>query len=196
MLVHFGLWGLRWDKWTPTDPATLAEEAAREEEENERRSREFEESNPDFCKTMVDDMKARSEASDKKESGATAARLKGNRFYKAKHWEKALDLYMTSLKARPYAVNTLANIAQTLLKLERWLDAVEFCDRALHVDEKCIKALSRRAAAFVKLAGECSSDSFARANASTAAATNNAATAGVSHCHVVDSSNGEARALA
>lgn len=51
-------------------------------------------------------------SSDKKVSAATAARLKGNRFYKGKRWEKALDLYMTSLKARPYAVNTLANIAQ------------------------------------------------------------------------------------
>lgn len=50
--------------------------------------------------------------SDKKDSEATAARLKGNRFYKAKRWEKALELYMTSLKARPYAVNTLANVAQ------------------------------------------------------------------------------------
>lgn len=43
---------------------------------------------------------------------------------------------------------------QTLIKLERWPDAVEFCDRALHVDGKCVKALSRRASTFVKLAGE------------------------------------------
>ena len=50
--------------------------------------------------------------SEKKESAATAARLKGNRFYKAKRWEEALELYMTSLKAKPYAVNTLANVAQ------------------------------------------------------------------------------------
>lgn len=50
--------------------------------------------------------------SEKKESAATAARLKGNRFYKAKRWEQALELYMTSLKAKPYAVNTLANVAQ------------------------------------------------------------------------------------
>ncbi len=50
--------------------------------------------------------------SDKKDSEATAARLKGNRFYKAKRWDKALELYMNSLKARPYAVKTLANVAQ------------------------------------------------------------------------------------
>lgn len=50
--------------------------------------------------------------SDKKDSEATAARLKGNRFYRAKRWEKALELYMSSLRARPYTVNTLANVAQ------------------------------------------------------------------------------------
>ena len=43
---------------------------------------------------------------------------------------------------------------QTLIKLERWVDAVEFCDRALHIDGECVKALSRRASAFVNLAGE------------------------------------------
>ncbi|CBN78096.1 conserved unknown protein [Ectocarpus siliculosus] len=142
----------RWDTWTPTDPATMAEAEEREEEEDRKRSKEFEENNPQFCKEMVDDMKTRSEASEKKDSEATTARLKGNRFYKAKRWEKALELYMTSLKARPYAVNTLANVAQTLIKLERWLDVVEFCDRALHVDGTCVKAFSRRASAFVKLA--------------------------------------------
>lgn len=60
---------------------------------------------------------------------------------------------------------------QTLIKLERWLDAVEFCDRALHVDGKCVKALSRRASAFVKLAGECpASSSFVGAVDTTAVA--------------------------
>eukprot|EP00752_Nemacystus_decipiens_P002264 g2145.t1 len=162
----------RWETWTPSDPATLAELKEREEEEDQKRSKEFEESNADFCKQMMDDMKSRSEArrmsprlrtcgpsstrrSEKKESAATTARLKGNRFYKAKRWERALEMYMTSLKAKPYAVNTLANVAQTFIKLERWPDAVEFCDRALHVDGKCVKARSRRASAFVKLAGEC-----------------------------------------
>lgn len=52
----------RWDTWTPTDPATLAEAEEREEEEDRKRSKEFEENNPQFCKEMVDDMKTRSEA--------------------------------------------------------------------------------------------------------------------------------------
>ena len=50
--------------------------------------------------------------SERKDSEATAARLRGNRFYRAKRWEEALQRYMASLKARPYAVNTLANVAQ------------------------------------------------------------------------------------
>ncbi|CAN0135886.1 unnamed protein product, partial [Scytosiphon promiscuus] len=185
----------RWDKWTPTDPATLAEVEEREEEEDQKRSKEFEKSNPEFCKKMVDDMKARSEARDEKDSASTAARLKGNRFYKAKLWEKALDLYMTSLRARPYAVNTLANIAQTMLKLERWLDAVEFCDRALHVDGKCVKALSRRAAAFVKLAGKYSSNSFVSVNASATTRTAAATATGSPRYHLVGRPDGHPAAL-
>ena len=47
-----------------------------------------------------------------KEAEATAARLKGNRFYRARRWDKALELYVGSLRARPYTVKTLANIAQ------------------------------------------------------------------------------------
>lgn len=53
---------VRWDSWTPSDPATLAEVEEREAIEDDKRSKEFEESNPDFCKQMTDDMKTRSEA--------------------------------------------------------------------------------------------------------------------------------------
>lgn len=73
---------------------------------------------------------------------------------------------------------------------------MEFCDRALHVDGKCIKALSRRATAFVKLAGECSSNSFASVNATKATTTATTTTAGVPGCHEVDRSDGKAGALA
>lgn len=52
----------RWNTWTPTDPATLAELDERKEVEEQKKSKEFEENNPDFCKQMVDDMKTRSEA--------------------------------------------------------------------------------------------------------------------------------------
>lgn len=56
-------------------------------------------------------------------------------------------------------------LLQTLIKLERWLDAVEFCDRALHVDGKCVKAFSRRASAFVKLAEDSTTSGVAAAAA-------------------------------
>lgn len=66
-------------------------------------------------------------------------------------------------------VNSKIVAVQTLIKLERWLDAVEFCDRALHVDGKCVKAFSRRASAFVRLAVECSGSSEATAAPASAA---------------------------
>lgn len=53
-------------------------------------------------------------SSEKTDFQATAARLKGNRFYKAKRWDEALGHYMTSLRARPYIANTLGNVAQVV----------------------------------------------------------------------------------
>lgn len=52
---------------------------------------------------------------EKRESEAAAARLKGNRFYRGKRWEKALEFYTASLRQNPYAVATLSNIAQVRL---------------------------------------------------------------------------------
>lgn len=40
----------------------MAEIEGREEEEDAKRSKEFETNNPDFCTQMIDDMKTRSEA--------------------------------------------------------------------------------------------------------------------------------------
>lgn len=53
---------IRWDTWTPSDPATLAEIEECEEAKEEINSKAFEESNPEFCEKMVDDMKARAQA--------------------------------------------------------------------------------------------------------------------------------------
>lgn len=52
----------RWEAWAPNDPATLSEVAEKEQEEEEKRSKEFEDNNPEFCKQMMDDMKTRAEA--------------------------------------------------------------------------------------------------------------------------------------
>lgn len=71
----------------------------------------------------------------------------------------------------PHYINRFFCLLQTLIKLERWLDAVEFCNRALHVDGKCVKALSRRASAFVKLAGECSASVETTNSAATGTST-------------------------
>ena len=62
---------------------------------------------------------------------------------------------------------------QTLIKLERWSDALDFCDRALHIDGTCVKALSRRASTFVQLAAQaqCLTASLGATPAAAAAVT-------------------------
>lgn len=61
---------------------------------------------------VKEDMKARDEAKQRKEENADVLRLKGNRFFKAKQFDRALQYYMDSLKASQFRVETLTNIAQ------------------------------------------------------------------------------------
>lgn len=79
-----------------------------------------------------------------------------------------LLLIATTLSWRNLKKKNTRVLLQTLIKLERWLDAVEFCDRALHVNGKCVKALSRRASAFVKLAEDSTTSGVAPAAAAPA----------------------------
>ena len=98
-----------------------------------------------------DDLAVREEARQKKEDGANISRLKGNRYFKAGHLDKALTCYFESLKASPFKVETLTNITQVYLRQNLYDDALEFADRALHVNGKHVKALSRRAVALKAL---------------------------------------------
>ncbi|CAM9250109.1 unnamed protein product [Chrysoparadoxa australica] len=143
----------RWDTWTPDDPVSKEEEEEKAKKEEEEQNKIFEANNPDFCQDFIGDLQKREEAREKKENAAGAARLKGNRYYKLKKWDQALEFYQKSLRSSPYQVSTLSNTAQVYLKLQRWEAAVEFCDRALHIDPMCIKALSRRATARVAIDG-------------------------------------------
>lgn len=59
-----------------------------------------------------EDLEQREQAMKKKEETSDALRLKGNRYFKARQYEKALSCYMDSLKTSPWKVETLTNIAQ------------------------------------------------------------------------------------
>jgi hypothetical protein len=61
---------------------------------------------------VKEDMKARDEAKAKKEEGAELLRLRGNRFFKARQWDKALQHYMDSLRQSQFRIETITNIAQ------------------------------------------------------------------------------------
>jgi tetratricopeptide (TPR) repeat protein len=91
------------------------------------------------------DMEARNKSIERNRATANAARLKGNKLYSKGEYQGAIDLYMESLKSQPYDVRTLANIAQSYIRMDRWQDAMEFCNRVLFLDPTHVKSLSRRA---------------------------------------------------
>lgn len=138
----------RWNQWQPQDPATLKEIEEREEEEDRKRNEEFEKNNAEWCQQYLKDIEERDKATRKKKTSSKALKLKGNKHFKAKRFQEALECYMEGLALTPYddiAVNLVTNIAQAHIKLEEYDDAMEFLDRAIALDPKNIKAHSRKA---------------------------------------------------
>jgi tetratricopeptide (TPR) repeat protein len=114
----------------------------------------FEASNSEWCKGQLEDIEKRNADKRKKDKSAEASRVKGNKYFGMKKYDKALKEYAEALEKTPYKPNILTNMALTYAKLRQWDDAMEYCDRALHCDKGWTKALCRRAAVVVEQAKE------------------------------------------
>ena len=106
---------------TVADDVTLylndaAQEQLKTKLEEEAKNKQFEQANKEFCDQFMEDIEERNKAIKDKDKAAEAKRNQGNIFYKKKKYAEALDLYMESLKIRPYDVKTVLNIAQVSLK--------------------------------------------------------------------------------
>lgn len=102
----------RWNEWAPTDEATVAELEEAKQKEEEVKNKEFERNNAEFCDQFLTDMEQRKKQTEKKRESADISRLKGNRYFKAKNYERALECYMEALKESPFEAKTVNNIAQ------------------------------------------------------------------------------------
>ncbi|KAL1535039.1 RNA polymerase II-associated protein 3-like isoform X2 [Salvia divinorum] len=70
----------------------------------------------------------------------------GNEFFKQKKFNEAIDCYSSSIALSPTAV-AYANRAMAYIKVKRFLDAENDCTEALNLDDRYIKAYSRRSTA-------------------------------------------------
>jgi tetratricopeptide (TPR) repeat protein len=143
----------------------------KQKEEEDKQNKLFEENNKEFCSQFLDDMNARKQQTEKKQQTAMTLKLKGNKYFKARKFLEALEQYMEALKLAPFdGTAILTNIAQVQpsfypslpfigpsplsstpqahIQLNNFEDALEFLDRALYLDPKCLKALSRKAHIF------------------------------------------------
>ncbi|XP_059652291.1 uncharacterized protein LOC132299589 isoform X4 [Cornus florida] len=82
------------------------------------------------------------------ESSPDAASEKelGNEYFKQKKFKEAIDCYSRSIALSPTAV-AYANRAMAYLKIKRFQEAEDDCTEALNLDDRYIKAYSRRATA-------------------------------------------------
>ncbi|KAJ7977859.1 RNA polymerase II-associated protein 3 [Quillaja saponaria] len=70
----------------------------------------------------------------------------GNEYFKQKKFKEAVDCYSRSIALSPSAV-AYANRAMAYLKLRRYQEAEDDCTEAVNLDDRYIKAYSRRATA-------------------------------------------------
>ncbi|KAG2317039.1 hypothetical protein Bca4012_067934 [Brassica carinata] len=77
---------------------------------------------------------------------ANSEKEQGNEYFKQKKFNEAIDCYSRSIALSPNAV-AFANRAMAYLKIKRYREAEADCTEALNLDDRYIKAYSRRATA-------------------------------------------------
>ncbi|XP_031249123.1 RNA polymerase II-associated protein 3 isoform X2 [Pistacia vera] len=77
---------------------------------------------------------------------ATSEKELGNEYFKQRKFKEAIDCYSRSIALSPTAV-AYANRAMAYLKIKRFQEAEDDCTEALNLDDRYIKAYSRRATA-------------------------------------------------
>ncbi|CAI0446596.1 unnamed protein product [Linum tenue] len=77
---------------------------------------------------------------------ATSEKELGNEYFKQKKFAEAIECYSRSIALSPTAV-AYANRAMGYIKLKRFQEAEDDCTEALNLDDRYIKAYSRRATA-------------------------------------------------
>ncbi|EES18955.1 RNA polymerase II-associated protein 3 isoform X2 [Sorghum bicolor] len=88
-------------------------------------------------------MKYSSYLNDEPMPDATSEKEQGNEYFKQKKFADAIECYSRSIGLSPTAV-TFANRAMAYLKLRRFKEAEDDCTEALNLDDRYIKAYSRR----------------------------------------------------
>ncbi|XP_078438394.1 tetratricopeptide repeat (TPR)-like superfamily protein isoform X2 [Wolffia australiana] len=77
---------------------------------------------------------------------ATSEKELGNEYFKKKDFSKAIECYSRSIALSPNSV-AYANRAMSYIKLKRYEEAEADCTEALNLDDRYVKAYSRRATA-------------------------------------------------
>ncbi|XP_069115192.1 tetratricopeptide repeat protein 12-like [Argopecten irradians] len=93
-----------------------------------------------FMAAMEADANERAERRKKRQKEANVIKEKGNEEFRQGKFEKALEYYSEALQKVKDNTVLYTNRAQTLIKLQRYEEALTDCDWALRVFPNCIKA--------------------------------------------------------
>ncbi|KAL6594606.1 hypothetical protein ACP70R_048344 [Stipagrostis hirtigluma subsp. patula] len=95
------------------------------------------------ARTAPGHMKYSSYLNDEPMPDAASEKEQGNEYFKQKKYAQAVECYSRSIGLSPTAV-AFANRAMAYLKLRRFKEAEDDCTEALNLDDRYIKAYSRR----------------------------------------------------
>ncbi|WIA44309.1 hypothetical protein OEZ86_007106 [Tetradesmus obliquus] len=132
----------KWDLWCPSD-------------EEDDMFNSIPPNNPAF-RAMERDINDRHARMVEQRQIAERQRQAGNAAFKAQQYSEALRCYQAGLEVQRHSMALHANAAAAALKLQCYVQALEHCDKVLHLADVlhnmpqhplCVKALQRRAAA-------------------------------------------------
>lgn len=146
----------RWSDtvYIPDDEATKEEETDKRKEVEKKQNEEFEKVNKEWCDEVKGDIKEREKYINEREEDAKSLRMKGNKLFKGQKYHEAMSKYSEALKIAPYNMYILTNMALVHQNLNCFEKSVDYCNRAIHVDPKCTKAIFLRHKAFLFLRNE------------------------------------------
>ena len=137
--------------YIPDDEATKEEYLQIQQDNESNEMLKFEKDNKEWCDMMKTNIQKGNEENVKRQNKVNKLRMKGNCYYKAKEYWKALDLYMEALQRNKFDIILLTNISMCYSKLEKIDEAIEFCNRANYVSDKNhTKALYHQALMYIK----------------------------------------------
>ncbi|CAH3194909.1 unnamed protein product [Porites evermanni] len=131
-----------WDRFDPDE-----EIASLEEKEKKERKKKLENAKVMSASSIPSNVDLRGKSETERQVLANKEKEKGNEAFQSGNYKEALAYYCRSIELNPKATAVYNNRALAEIKLEKFQEAVDDCDRVLSAEPNNVKAYLRRSIA-------------------------------------------------